>query len=102
MYLDSRENDLLVYVFALDYRSMALRLRSLHPSRLVRVLGGLSVEVCSSLGLIPMIQVPVLRLAEIVVVLFGKYLTILDGLDSVVIVILFCVSHVMLYLILLP
>lgn len=90
----ARKNSSLVYVFALNYGSMTLRLRSIHPSRLIHVLSGLGIKVRSSLGLIPVVEVPMLRLAEIVVMLFGKHLTILNGLNGMVIVILWCVGCV--------
>lgn len=80
--------NLLVDVLALDYGRVGLGLRGLHPPGLVAVLGGLGVEDGAGLGIIAVVDVPVLRLSEVVVVLLGQDLPVLDGLDGVVVVIL--------------
>lgn len=83
-----RKGNLLVYVLALDYGRMGLGLRGLHPSGLVAVLGRLGVEDGAGLGIVAVVDVSMLRLSEVMVVLLGQDLTVLDGLDGVVIVIL--------------
>lgn len=75
-------------VLALDYGRVGLGLRGLHPPGLVAVLGGLGVEDGAGLGIIAVVDVSVLRLTEVVVVLLGQDLPVLDGLDGVVVVIL--------------
>lgn len=75
-------------VLALDDGGMCLRVRGIGHDLLVTVLLGLGSQSPFGVIMVPMIDASVLDRTKIVMVLFWKYLLVMDRLNGVVVVVL--------------
>lgn len=80
--------NMVVDVLALNNGSMRLSLRGLNAPGLVLELGSLTRQVFLHLGIVTVVELAVLCLANVVVVLLGENLLVVDRLNSVVVVVL--------------